>query len=152
MNVTDYFLPLAADEADLSAWSPILPSPARPLRTNLFGDAFLIDTDGAVHMLDRSGCSTEFIAASEDDFWSEIQEDSAAWQLRVLADECRRTGMLLGDGQCYAFTTPTVLGGEYAVANVWVASWQEWFSVTADLFQQLKDLPNATTVSLNVMS
>jgi hypothetical protein len=122
MKVTDYFLPPAADEVDLSAWSPILPSSARPLRTNLFGDAFLIDTAGAVHMLDRAGCSTELIAASEDDFWSKIHEDNAAWQLRVLADECRRKGMLLADGQCYAFTTPTVLGGEYAVDNVWVAS------------------------------
>jgi hypothetical protein len=61
--------------------------------------------------------------------------------------------LLLADGQCYAFTTPTVLGGEeYAVDNVSVASWQEWFSVTADLFQQLKDLPDVTTLSLNVMN
>jgi hypothetical protein len=42
-----------------------------------------------------AGCSTELIAASEDDFWSRIHEDKAAWQLRVLADECRRMGMLL---------------------------------------------------------
>lgn len=58
--------------------------------------------------------------------------------------------MFLVDGQCYAFTTPPVLGGEYVVANVWVAPWQEWFGFTADLFQQIKDIPNGASVSIKL--
>jgi hypothetical protein len=53
MNATDYFLPPDADGTDLSPWSPILPSTLRSLRTNLFGDSFLVDPAGAVHILDR---------------------------------------------------------------------------------------------------
>ncbi|MDR6125935.1 hypothetical protein QE361_003635 [Sphingomonas sp. SORGH_AS802] len=151
MNVLDYLLPRAADETDLSLWSSILPSPARVLRTNLFGDSFLVDAAGTVHLLDRGGCSTERIAASEQEFWRAIEGDSEGWQLRPLADECRRVGKLLADGECYAFTMPPVLGGEYAVENVWIAPWREWFSFTADLFQQIEALPDGATVSLKVV-
>jgi hypothetical protein len=150
MNATDYFLPKAADESDLSAWSAILPASARVLRTNLFGDAFIVGDNGAVHMLERGGCSAEQIATSEEEFWREVRDDTHGWQLRPLADECRRAGKVLADGQCYAFTTPPVLGGDYTVDNVWVAPWREWFPLTADLFQQIKDIPDGATVSFKV--
>lgn len=151
MNASEYFLPQAADETDLSPWSSILPSPVRVLRTNLFGDSFLVDAAGMVHLLDRGGCSTECIAASEREFWQEIEEDREGWQLRALADECRRAGKLLADGQCYAFTTPPVLGGGYAVENVWIAPWREWFSLTADLFRQIEAVPDGAIISLKVV-
>lgn len=151
MSALDYFLPHAADDTDLSVWASILPMPVSRLCTNLFDDAFLLDTAGTVHILDRAGCSSECVAASEEDFWRGIAEDSAGWQLRLLADECRRAGMLLAEDQCYAFTTPTVLGGEYAVQNVWVAPWREWFAFTAELFQQIKGLPDGATVSMKVV-
>lgn len=151
MNASDYFLSPAADETDLSLWSSILPSPARGLRTNLFGDSFLVDAAGAVHMLDRGGCSTERIANSEQEFWRAIQSDSEGWQLRPLADDCRRAGKLLTGAQCFAFTTPPVVGGEYTVENVWVTSWREWFSFTANLFRQIEGVPDGATVSLNVV-
>jgi hypothetical protein len=151
MNAIDYFLPTAADRSDLSAWTSLLPSRSRVLRTNLFGDPFLVDAAGAVHMLDRGGCSIELVATSEEDFWREVQGDALGWQLRPLADECRRAGKVLADGQCYAFTTPLILGGDYRVENVWVAPWREWFSFTSDLFNQVGGLPDGSTVSLKVV-
>lgn len=56
----------------------------------------------------------------------------------------------MADDQCYAFTTLPVLGGEYSVENVCIMRWEEWFSFTADIFQQIKDLPDGATVRLNV--
>jgi hypothetical protein len=151
MSATDYFLPQAADGADLSAWSPILPTPARVLRTSLFGDAFVVDGTGSVHILERAACTAERITSSEEEFWHGVGDDTHGWQLRPLADECRRAGKVLAEGQCYAFTTPPVLGGDYTVENVWVAPWHEWFSFTADLFQQIKDLPDGATVTFKVV-
>lgn len=151
VSVADYFLPRAADEADLSAWRPILPTVSRVLRTNLFGDAFLVAEDGTVHMLERAGCTSECIAASEEEFWREVQGDPHGWQLRGLADECRNVGKVLGDGQCYAFTTPPVLGGDYIAANVWIAPWPDWFSFTADLYQQIRELPEGATVTFKIV-
>ena len=150
MNAADYFLPKAAEEGDLSAWSSIIPAPIRVLRTNLFGDVFIVDAGGGVHMLERAACTAVQIASSEEEFWRQIHEDAEGWQIRPLVDECSRNGKVLADGQCYAFTTPPLLGGDYTVDNVWVAHWQEWFGLTAGLFQQVKDLPDGMPVSFGI--
>ena len=146
----DYFLPKTADKEGLSAWSDLLPAEPRILRTNLFGDTFLVDAVGGVHMLERAACSISQIASSEEEFWRKVLKDDDGWQLRPLVDECRRAGKVLEDGQCYAFRTPPLLGGEYILANVWIASWREWFAFTADLFEQTKNLPNGTSVQFRV--
>ena len=151
MRVIEYFLPDAADQPDLSAWASLLPSQFRVLRTSLFGDPFLVDGTGAVHMLDRGGCSVERIATSEEEFWQKIQDDEQGWLLRPLADECQRDGKTLSNGQCYAFTTPPILGGDYSADNVWVAPWKEWFSFTSDLFKQIESLPDGSAASLKVV-
>jgi hypothetical protein len=102
-------------------------------------------------MLERGAASISQIAASEEQFWREIKDDADGWQLRPLVDACRALGKLLGSGQCYAFTTPPLLGGDYVTDNIWVAPWSEWFSLTADLHQQTKDLPNGAPVNFRVV-
>jgi hypothetical protein len=150
MSPTAYFLPAAAHDADLLAWASIIPPGCRVLCFNLFGDMFLLAPDGGLHMFDRGGFSVERIAPSEEAFWREVQDDPEGWQSRLLADECRRASKVLTAEQCYAFTTLPVLGGDYSVENVWVAPWQEWFSFTADLFRQIKDLPDGAVISLKI--
>lgn len=151
MSASDYFLPKEADETDLSGWSDIMPAECRIVRTNLFGDAFLVDVLGAMHMLERSAASISQIAASEEEFWRAVEDDKDGWQLRPLVDACRSSGKLLGSGQCYAFTTPPLLGGDYATDNIWVAPRSEWFALTEDLHQQTKNLPDGTTVNFTVV-
>lgn len=150
VSPTAYFLPTAAHDADLSAWASIIPPGCRVLRSNLFGDMFLLAPDGVIYMFDRGGFSVERIAPSEEVFWREVHDDPEGWQFRPLADECSRAGKVLMAEQCYAFTRPPVLGGDYSVENVRVAPWQEWFSFTTDLFQQIKDLPDGAVISLKI--
>jgi hypothetical protein len=45
-----------------------------------------------------------------------------------------------------------LLGGDYAVENVYVSSWAEWFALTADIHAQTKDLPEGAQVRINVGS
>ena len=151
MGPSEYFLPQQASEADLSCWSSILPTPVRVLQTNLFGDAFVLVRDGTVHMLERACHSAQRIALSEEEFWREIEDDARGWQLRRLADRCRLSGKILADGECYAFATLPVLGGEYTVQNIQITQWREWFAYTSDMFQQIKDFPDGTTVRLIVV-
>jgi hypothetical protein len=151
VNATHYFLPKTADEADVSAWLPILPSPGRVLRSNLFGDAFVVDAAGAVHMLERAACKAERVATSEEEFWREVEDDAHGWQLRALVDDCRRAGKVLADHQRYAFTTLSAFGGDYTVENIWVAPHRDWFAFTADVFQQIKNLPDGTQVRLKII-
>jgi hypothetical protein len=72
--------------------------------------------------------------------------------LRPLADSCTAAGKILGDGQCYAFVQPPFLGGDYSLDNVRGGSWKEWFALTADLYNQVKDLPDGAQVRINVGS
>src|SRR6478672_11546753 len=81
MSATNYFLPNAANAADLAAWSSVLPESVRVLRTNLFGDTFVVDQTGEVHMLERAACSVQRISSSEEEFWREIVDDPHGWQL-----------------------------------------------------------------------
>ncbi len=150
MTAADYFLSGETGAADLSGWASILPPTARLLRTNLFGDAFLIDDAGAVHMLERGACTCRQIASSEDQFWRALKTDEEGWQLRRLVDASRAVGKFLADDQCYAFTTLPLFGGSYSEENVWVSSRQEWFSLTADIHRQAKDLPDGAAISLKV--
>src|SRR6478672_3631800 len=99
MNPSEYFLSQAANDADLSPWLSLLPGKTRILRTNLFGDAFVLDQAGAVHLLERGACSANCIASSEEEFWRDVALDSEGWQLRPLVDECRRVGKVLNDKQ-----------------------------------------------------
>lgn len=151
VDANDYLLPKAADDADLSSWASVLPNEARILCTNLFGDVFLVDGVGAVHMLERGGCSVTEIAPSEENFWRSLDADHEGWQLRPLADACRAEGKMLGESQCYAFAMLPLLGGDYTPENVWVASWHEWFSFTADMFHQTKDLPDGAAIELKFL-
>lgn len=151
MDPARYFLPKAADEVELSAWAALVPASARVIHTNLFGDAFVVDELGTVHMLERGACSADEIASSEEEFWRKLQNDEDGWQLRPLADDCRQAGLLLGEGQCYAFKTLPILGGKYETPNIYVCGWSEWFSLTADVFRQIRDLPDGATVTLKVV-
>jgi hypothetical protein len=151
-DFSSYFLPALADDFDLGAWSDLLPAGSRVLRTNLFGDSMLVDSDGAIHILERAAASVSKIAANEEEFWLKIVDDDEGWQLRRLTDDCRAAGKTLAPHQCYAFTTLPYLGGDYTVENVWVCSWEEWFSFTADIYTQTKNLPDGTPIELRISS
>jgi hypothetical protein len=147
-----YFLAAEANRAELSDWQPMVPAGVQPFRTNLFGDAFFVDQSGSVHMLQRAAASSEQVSPSLDDFWKRVEEDEEGWQLRPLADSCAAAGKILGDGECYAFVQLPFLGGDYSLDNVRVGSWKEWFALTADLYNQVKDLPDGAEVRINVGS
>jgi hypothetical protein len=140
-----------ADEitaVQLDAWADLLPVACRVLGANLFGDMFVADAAGAIHMLEISAASIAEIAASEDDFHQRCVDDSEGWLLRPLADRCRSAGMLLGPTQCYAFTTLPLFGGEYKVDNIWICTWKEWLSFTATIYAQTKDLSDGSSVAI----
>ncbi len=147
-NCSDFL----ADEitaTQLNAWADLLPVPCRVLGANLFGDVFLADAAGAIHMLEVSAASIGEIAASEDEFHQRCVDDSEGWLLRPLVDRCRSAGMVLGPTQCYAFTTLPLFGGEYKVDNIWICTWKEWLSFTATIYAQTKDLPDGSSVAIN---
>ncbi|MNX88207.1 hypothetical protein D3C86_1201680 [compost metagenome] len=57
----------------------------------------------------------------------------------------------MAEDQCYAFNTLPLLGGSYSEENVWVSPRQAWFTLTADIHRQTKDLPEGAVISLKVV-
>lgn len=146
-----YFLADVATEVDLAAWADVLPSSAKVLGVTLFADIVLGAGDGAVYLLEVSACTCSQIATSEAEFWGHVRADEDGWQLRPLAEECRRAGKQLGRHQCYAFTQMPVFGGDYRPENIWVCSLQEWLSFTGEVFRQTQGLPDGAIVELRVV-
>lgn len=145
------FLAHEITATQLDAWTDLLPVQRRVLGANLFGDVFLADATGAIHMLEISAASIREIAPSEAEFRERCIEDADGWLLRPLVDRCRSAGMVLGPAQCYAFTTLPLFGGEYKVENTWICTWNEWLAFTAAIYSQTKDLPEGSAVAINIV-
>lgn len=145
-----YFLPEGSSDLNLAPWSAILPTGPQALRVTLFADVIMSADDGTVHLLELAAANCSQIATSEADFWRRVVLDEEGWQLRQLADECRRGGKIVGQDQCYAFTQLPIFGGQYEPGNIWVCSLVEWISFTADIFRQTNGLPDGTNVQLRV--
>ena len=147
----DYFLPPEAQEVDLQAWTDLLPGDCRVLRVTLFADIVVVDEAGVVHLLEVAAGLAEQIAQSEAEFWKRVATDEEGWQLRPLVEQCRQAGKVLHAGECYAFTTLPLFGGEYVAENVWTCPWREWFSFTGDIHVQTRDLPDGAQVEIRII-
>jgi Domain of unknown function (DUF1851). len=149
MVVDSYLLRERIEAADIEGWRGLLPDRCGIIAANLFGDVFIRDGSGAIHMLDVGAGTIEPICESEAEFRTRCVADEDGWLLRHLADRCRDAGLVPAPGQCYAFTTLPIFGGEYVPSNVWLCSWKEWLAVTADIYMQTKDLPDGTRILLD---
>ena len=119
---------------------------------NRFGDLFLVFEDGSVHMLDV-GCGTlERLACTRDYFATKVDEDDNAnyWFMIPLVDKLVAAGVTLGEGECYSYKQPPVLGGDYTIDNTCVLPIEEHFRALGSIHNQIKDLPDGTRVDIQV--
>ncbi|NOH00444.1 MAG: DUF1851 domain-containing protein [Ignavibacteriae bacterium] len=54
------------------------------------------------------------------------------------------------ESRCFCLKIPSVLGGEYSSDNIGTIDVHELISFAGDLGRQIKDLPDGTTIRLNV--
>jgi hypothetical protein len=116
---------------------------------DIFGDPFCIES-GAVTSCDaETGMRSPFAASLEE------------WARRLLADWRVLTGHplghdwqerfgALGPGQRLAPRKPFVLGGEFAVENLYAADVLELMRFRGLLARQIRDLPDGARVTLKV--
>jgi hypothetical protein len=154
MNVNDYLL--AQDGKDwpaiISDWQWIVPSAFTIWLVNRFGDVFLVPENGTVQMLDLGGGSLRQVASSREDFIKKIDEGDNAnqWLMIPLVDKCVAAGLILGQGQCYSYILPPILGGKYTVENTEVCDVEVHYSLLAQIQRQVKDFPDGTKVTMVV--
>lgn len=155
MDIHDYLIDQAGNNWSrmLCDWTPPLPSSFTLWLVNRFGDAFVVDDGGSVHLLDVGAGTFAHLAADRAQFAELLGHGDNAnnWLLIPLVDACRQAGMTPGPGQCYGFKVPPVLGGRYEVANIEPTDLSVHYSFLADIYKQTKDLPDGTQVKTVVV-
>jgi hypothetical protein len=136
-------------KALLEDWRWLLHGPFRVIAGSKFGDWFVQRPDGRVEILDAIEGSIREVAPSHQEFQRLInrRENQEEWLLSALVVSLHEKGLVPGPGQCYGFKMPPVLGGEATSDNVEVMDLKVWVSISAQLHQQLHDLPEGTRIT-----
>jgi hypothetical protein len=152
MDIRDYLIELAGKNWSVlfSGWSALLPSSFTLWMVNLFGDAFVVANDGAVHMLDVGAGLFKPIADSRDHFAKLVDADNNAndWFMIPVVDRCVGCGMLLNADQCYGYKVPPLLGGTYEIDNIEPTGLSVHYGLLGSIFKQTKGMPDGTLVSI----
>jgi hypothetical protein len=69
-----------------------------------------------------------------------------------LVDKLVAAGIRPGEGQCYSYWKLPILGGDYTVQNTVLLPIREHFGCWGSVHEQLKDVPDGTEVSINVVN
>jgi hypothetical protein len=156
MDINDYLIDHSASDwcTLLADWHTLLPAEFNVWLMNKFGKLFLVATDGTILYFNVTGWAIEKVAENKDEFCDLLNDDGNAnyWLMIPLVDKMVAAGITLTDGRCYCFKIPTMLGGEYSVENAATISIEEHFRVNADLYEEVKDLPDGTKVELRVIN
>lgn len=147
MAVGDYLIdPSGQNWTDLlSPWSTILPEEFNLWLVNRMGDAFVVVQDGSVHVLDVGMGVFAPVADNREHFADLVglTENANNWLLADLVDKCVAADITLGEGQCYGYKLPPMLGGKYSVDNLVPTNIAAHYSELADLYQQSRSLPES---------
>lgn len=154
MDVMDYLIDLEGKDWEelLVGWRFLLPESFNVWLVNRVGDVFAVFEDDSVHMLNVGRGTIERVAANCDDFVTRIDQDDHVntWMRANLVNRCVKSGLRLGDHQCYGFKLPPMLGGAYEVENIVVMDLHQHYSLLADLCEQTVELPDGTKVRLAI--
>jgi len=138
-------------EPDILAhgWSWLVKGRFRAIAASKFGDWFLERPDGTVEMLDAIEGTLEQVASSYAEFQQLINtpEKQELWLLSELVFTLHEKSIIPTSGECYSFKLPLVLGGKAESDNVEVCSFRLWVSLSGQIHEQSRNLPEGTRVT-----
>ena len=135
----------------LSEWRWLCPQPVTIIDRNVYGDLFLRDKLGRVHMLDVGAGELSLIAYSVAEFeeLSATAEKRDDWYSEAKAKKAAELGLVPGAMQCIAFDIPVVFE-ESAKATGYVADIYDYIGYLGDVHRQIATLPDGAKVKLVV--
>src|SRR4051812_7820694 len=117
-----HFIPASAIDASavLSVWSGLLPVGCKLLGASLFGDLFVARESGEVDMLDLVSGELKQVAVCVEEFdWDRTQPQRREELLmQSLAEAAFTAGPKPGAGECLAFRTAPMHGGQLRADNL----------------------------------
>jgi len=134
----------------MAAWDWRIPQDYSVLFLSLFGDWFLTDDNGFVYLFDLVSSEIKQIADSETELMVLLEEaeNRKEWLMEHAVAALKEAETPLGEGQCYAFRTPPMLGGTMSVDNVVAWDLEAYQTGTSKLHRQVTDLHPGTQVKI----
>ena len=95
----------------------------------------------------------EPVARDKTDWLSRLNDPRvlADWSARLLVEKLETHGLVAVDGQCFSYLQCPILGGPYEPSNFKSVSLQQHFNIWGPIHEQLRNLPNGTTVRFEVV-
>jgi hypothetical protein len=134
----------------LSEWRWLCPQPLTVIRKNAFGDLFLRDEAGKVHLLDVGSGQFSLIAASVSEFTelAGTPEKQGEWFAEAAVNEATERGLIPGPQQCIGFSTPVVFAQSDGLDSAYIADLYEHVGFLGDIHRQIATLPDGAKVRL----
>jgi hypothetical protein len=136
----------------LSEWRWLCPQPLTVIGRNAFGDLFLRDKVGNVHLLNVGSGELSLIAASVSEF-TELAgspEKQEEWFAEAAVKKAEERGLVPGPQQCVGFSTPVVFAQSDGLDSAYVADLYEHVGFLGDIHRQISTLPDGAKVRLVV--
>ena len=133
----------------LEDWHWLIGLSKTPILLTASGNAFVQDeNDDSVHFLDTDAAQLSLVAENPEALRDLLADrEFAANYLAVqMIGALLQSGMRLGPGQIYSFKILPGLGGQYALENIEVSDIAVHFSITGQIHQKVKDLPEGAKI------
>ncbi|KAB2969394.1 MAG: DUF1851 domain-containing protein [Thermoanaerobaculia bacterium] len=143
----------AESEVLLRDWRWLVPEGFRLLCVTRIGDGFLEAPDRSIWWLDAGSAEFVPVARDREDWLERIREPGVLdeWSAGVLVEKLESELSPAGDGQCFTYLQCPILGGTYEPSNFKLVSLHEHFGIWGPIHERLRDLPDGTAVSFEIV-
>jgi hypothetical protein len=147
MQLTKTF-PAETFSSALESWAWLDLAGKEPVFASLFGDVFLEAADGW-WFLDTLDGSLERLWPGHEELLEELATDRGQdrYLMGALAEAADKLGLHLGENDVYDLMPPPVLGGTFAVENVFMQSFVVAVNIAGQLHKQIRDMPPGAQIT-----
>jgi hypothetical protein len=134
----------------LGDWRWLCPQALTVIDKNAFGDLFLTDEGGIVHMLNVGSGEFTPIAESVSAFWAlaKTPEKQESWFAQDATAAAAKRGLIPGSLQCIGFSTPVVFAESKGLDCAYIADIYDHVGFLGDVHRQIAALPDGAEVRL----
>jgi hypothetical protein len=136
----------------LREWRWLCPEALSVIDRSAFGDLFLRDEAGRVHMLDVGSGEFSLIAESISEFTelAKTPEMREEWFAEREVNAAVERGLVPGPGQCIGFYPPVVFAESDGLSSAYVIDLYDNVACLGDLHRQIATMPDGAKVRIVV--
>ncbi len=153
-DINDYLITL--DNLDLnkilSKWIWLTGLDKQVVALTKAGDMLLQDNKNYLYFLDVGNAELTLVEGKCEDFFNANLPDQVIDEIifSSLVDKLFDNGLMLKPNQVYSYTKLPILGGNYDAQNMYPLNIYEHYTLTGEIHNKFKDLPDGTHLSIIV--